>query len=294
LHGGPGSGCSPQQRRFFDPQHYRIILFDQRGAGLSTPYAGVEANTTAHLIDDLERLRQHLKIGKWLLFGGSWGSTLALVYAMAHRDRCLGLVLRGIFLASQAELDWFMDGMGKIYPEARRNFVQFLPALERADPLSAYHRRLIDPDPDTHLAAAASWGRYETQCSTLRPGPSATSPPPTHETSIGGNRGRWKSMLAIARIEAHYFVNNMFLEPGQILDNIGKLCGLPVAIVQGRYDIVCPIATADLMVRALKLANAGCKDNIVRYSIIDDAGHSAMEPGIRQALIAACDSFKSL
>ena len=294
LHGGPGSGCSPQQRRFFDPAHYRAILFDQRGAGLSTPYAGTDANTTEHLVGDIERLRDHLNIKTWLVFGGSWGSTLALVYAIAHRDRCRGLVLRGIFLASPAELDWFMTGMARIFPEAHRNFINFLPPDERPDPLGAYHRRLMDPDPDLHLPAAAAWGRYESVCSTLRPGPGAATPAPTHETPIGGNRQRWKSMLGIARIEAHYFASGMFLEENYILDNLDRLAGLPVAIVQGRYDMVCPIASADELARRLNTVNSGDEGAAPDYTIVDDAGHSAMEPGIRQALIAACDKFRTL
>ncbi len=294
LHGGPGSGCNPHQRRYFDPDHYRAVLFDQRGAGLSTPYAGTDANTTSHLIDDIEALRNHLKIDRWLVFGGSWGSTLALVYAIAHRDRCLALVLRGIFLASQGELDWFMTGMGQIFPDANRNFLNFLPPEERAEPMASYHRRLMDADPKIHLPAAASWGRYETVCSTLRPGPGARSPAPTFDSPIGGNQGHWKSMLGIARIEAHYFINNMFLEENYILDNMAPLKGLPVAIVQGRYDIVCPPITADRLARAWNAVNAGIEGASVGYTIVDDAGHSAMEPGIRRALIAACDAFKAL
>jgi len=294
LHGGPGSGCSPQQRRFFDPDHYRAILFDQRGAGLSTPYATTKANTTDHLVGDIEALRQHLGIDSWLVFGGSWGSTLALAYAIAHRDRCKALVLRGVFLASQAELDWFMNGMGQIFPEARRDFIQFLPPEERAIPLEAYHRRLMDPDARIHLPAAASWGRYEFACSTLRPGPGARSSAPTFETPVGHNHGHWNSLLGIARIEAHYFVNRMFLEKDYILRNLEKLKGLPTAIVQGRYDIVCPIATADMLANSLNALNSEAGEASVDYTIIDDAGHSAMEPGIRQALTAACDKFRSL
>jgi len=294
LHGGPGSGCSPQQRGFFDPDHYRAILFDQRGAGLSTPYAATEANTTDHLVGDIETLRRHLGIDSWLVFGGSWGSTLALVYAIAHRDRCLALVLRGIFLARQTELDWFMDGMGHIFPEARRNFIHFLPPEERAVPLQAYHRRLMDPEPGIHLPAAASWGRYEFACSTLRPGAGARSQAPTFDTPVGHNHGHWSSLLGIARIEAHYFLNKMFLEEDYILHNLEKLKGLPTAIVQGRYDIVCPIATADVLANALKELNCADDNAGLDYTIVDDAGHSAMEPGIRHALTVACDKFRNL
>lgn len=294
LHGGPGSGCSPQQRRFFDPDHYRVIMFDQRGAGLSTPYAGTDANTTDHLVGDIEKLRAHLKIDSWLVFGGSWGSTLALVYAIAHRDRSMGLILRGIFLATQAELDWFIGGMGQIFPEAHRDFLNFLPPEERADPLGNYHRRLMDHDSDTHFPAAASWARYETVCSTLRPGATATSPAPTHSSPVSGNSAGWKSMLGIARIEAHYFINNMFLDEDYIISNIGRLKGLPVAIVQGRYDIVCPIITADRLATAFRDVNSSLGRDSFHYTIVDDAGHSATEPGIRRALVAACDEFRSL
>ncbi len=294
LHGGPGSGCGPQQRRFFDPDHYRAVLFDQRGAGLSTPYAETAANTTEHLLGDIERLRRHLKIDSWLVFGGSWGSTLALLYGIAYRRRCTGLVLRGVFLAGPAELDWFMTGMARIYPEARRDFVNFLPPDERARPLASYHRRLMDGDPAVHLPAAAAWSRYETVCSTLRPGPLAGAAALVHDTPVGGNRSRWNSLLGIARIEAHYFVNRMFLDEDYILRNLENLQGLPVAIIQGRYDVVCPIITADRLATALQELNAGIDAAAVDYTIIEDAGHSAMEPGIRRALVAACDNFRTL
>lgn len=294
LHGGPGAGCNSQHRRFFDPGHYRVIMFDQRGAGLSTPYAGTDANTTGHLVRDIEKLRVHLKIDSWLVFGGSWGSTLALVYAIAHRDRCRALILRGIFLAGQAELDWFINGMAHIFPEAHRDFINFLPDEERTDPLGHYHRRLMDADPDRHFPAAASWARYENVCSTLRPGAAAANPAPTHSSPSGSRRAGWKALLGIARIEAHYFVNAMFLEEDYILSNIAKLKGLPVAIVQGRYDIVCPIVTADRLASALKDVNSGVPGIALPYSVIDEAGHSAMEPGIRRALVAACNEFRSL
>ncbi len=289
LHGGPGSGCNSQQNRFFDPKHYRIILFDQRGAGLSTPYAETNANTTDHLVGDIEKLRLHLAVESWLVFGGSWGSTLSLVYAIRHRDRCKGLILRGIFLATQEELDWFIDGMAKIFPEARRQFVDFLPPEERAQPLQSYYRRLMATDADTHLPAAASWSQYETACSTLRPGPMAAKPVPTHDNNGTG----WNALLAIARIEGHYFVNRMFLEQDYIVNHMAELRGLPVAVVQGRYDIVCPIVSADRLVRTLRDIN-GANGAVVHYTIVDDAGHSAMEPGIRSALVAACNKFRNL
>ena len=267
LHGGPGSGCLPHHRRYFDPAFWRITLFDQRGAGRSTPSAELADNTTPHLVADLEALRRHLGIGRWLLFGGSWGSTLALAYAEAHPDRCLGLVLRGIFLARPAELDWFMHGMRNVYPEAWRAFAEFLPPAERDDLLANYHRRLTDPDPAVHLPAAKSWDRYEGACSTLLP---PADPLPKFDSDA--------SALAIARIEAHYFVHRAFLGDGELLANLGRIRHLPCTIVQGRYDIVCPPVTADALARAWPEAE---------YIVVPDAGHSVREPGIARELVAA-------
>ncbi len=199
LHGGPGGGCLPHHRRYYDPSFWNIVLYDQRGAGRSTPVASLVDNTTQHLVADLERLREKLGIERWLLFGGSWGSTLALAYAQAHPDRVLGLVLRGIFLATQAEIDWFMHGFRTIFPEAWRAFAQFLPQDERVDLLANYHRRLTDPDPAVHLPAAHAWDRYEGACSTLLPQP-----------DVAGKFDGDAAALAIARIEAHYFVHKGF------------------------------------------------------------------------------------
>jgi len=268
VHGGPGAGCGPQHRRFFDPERYRIVLFDQRGAGKSTPYAAIADNTTDRLIADIEALRRHLGCEGWLVFGGSWGSTLALAYAIAHPRRCLGLILRGIFLGSRGEIDWFMHSMGTIFPEARRAFLGFLGANERDDPLAAYFRRLSDPDPAIHMPAAQAWNAFEGACSTLLPG---------RAPGAGAS-------LALARIEAHYFRGDMFLAPGHILGHIDRLEGIPAAIVQGRYDIVCPIVTADLLAGRWP-GGAGA----LRYTVVEDAGHSAMEPGIRRALVEAAD-----
>jgi len=233
LHGGPGGGSLPHHRRFFDPRFWRIVIFDQRGAGRSTPLADVTDNTTAHLLADLERLRTYLHIDRWLLFGGSWGSTLALAYAEAHPRRCLGLVLRGVFLARPSELDWFMHGMRKIFPEAWQAFAAFLPERERDDLIGSYHRRLTDPDPAVHLPAAHAWDRYEGACSTLLPSADAG---PRFDSDA--------SALAIARIEAHYFVNQAFLERNQLMRDLPRARHLPCTIVQGRYDIVCPPGTA--------------------------------------------------
>ena len=274
LHGGPGSGCSPEHRRFFDPAAYRVVLYDQRGAGRSTPLGELTNNTTGHLIADLEALRAHLGIERWLVFGGSWGSTLALAYAQAHPGSVLALVLRGIFLCRQAEIDWFLYGMRTFFPEVWERFAGFLPEAERGDLLSAYHKRLADPDPAVHLPAARAWSTYEGACSTLRP---------SAETVAAF--GRDSMALGLARIEAHYFVNRIFLPDDALLEGIERIRRIPATIVQGRYDVVCPIVTADLLHRVWPEAD---------YQVIPDAGHSAMEPGIRRALVAATEAYKTL
>ena len=272
LHGGPGGGCMPHHRRFFDPRYWRIVLFDQRGAGRSTPTADVTDNTTQPLIADLDRLRDHLQVERWLLFGGSWGSTLAIAYAEAHPQRSLGLVLRGIFLARPGELHWFLHGMGKIFPEASQAFAGFLPEHERGDLLGNYHRRLINPDPAVHLPAARAWDRYERACSTLLPARDAGSPSDTDT-----------SALAIARIEAHYFVHRAFLDDDQLLRDLPLIKHLPCTIVQGRYDIVCPAETAATLARAWSQAE---------YIVVPDAGHSVREPGITRELVAAVERMR--
>lgn len=274
VHGGPGAGTAPAYRRFFDPRHYRIILFDQRGAGRSAPSAEVVDNTTQHLIDDIEALRRHLGVERWLIFGGSWGSTLALAYGQAHPQRCTGFVLRGIFLFRAAEVAWFIGGMGRLFPEAWRRFAGFIPERERPDLLAAYHRRLMDPAPAVHGPAAESWCSYEEACSRLVPRP---SPPGTGRPS--------GAALAMARIEAHYMMNGGFLPENHLLERLPVLHRHPAIIVQGRYDVVCPIATADDLVRAWPGAE---------YVVVPDAGHSAMEPGIRAALVAATQRCRSL
>jgi proline iminopeptidase len=271
IHGGPGSGTSPLQRRFFDPARYRIVLFDQRGSGQSTPHGELNGNTTPDLIDDMEKLRETLGIDRWLVFGGSWGSTLALAYGEAHPERCLGFVLRGIFLCRSSEIDWFLHGIRAFFPEAQRELAEFIPDDERDDLLAAYHRRLIDPDPQVHLPAARVWAEFEASCSTLLPNPQLVSAFCSDRTA-----------LSLARIEAHYFVNHIFLPDNSLLDQLPRLRHLPCTIVQGRYDAVCPIISADELARAWPEA---------RYVIVDDAGHSAFEPGISQALVAATDAF---
>ena len=270
LHGGPGAGTTPNHRRFFDPAFYRIVLFDQRGAGRSRPYAEVRENTTDHLVQDIETLRATLGIDRWLVFGGSWGATLGLTYAIRHPDRCLGLVLRGVFLGRQRELDWFLDGIRNIYPEAWRAFAEFIPEAERGDLQNAYYRRLMDPDPAIHGPAAAAWNHYETQCSIIRHRPA-------------GSAGTGASALALARLEAHYFVNKVFLRKDEILHNIGAISHLPATVVQGRYDMVCPMVTAHELAQAWS--------GLV-LQVVDDAGHSAMEQGIRRGLVRATNSFR--
>ena len=271
LHGGPGAGTTPNHRRFFDPAHYRIILFDQRGAGRSTPYANITDNTTDHLVNDIEALRALLGIEMWLVFGGSWGATLALVYAERHPERCLGIILRGVFMGREKELDWFLHGIRNVYPEAWQVFVNFLPVAERDDIAEAYYRRLIDDDPKVHGPAAAAWNHYETQCSILRH-------KPTGPAVWSGS-----AALALARLEAHYFVNRLFLGEGEILANLDKITNIPTKIIQGRYDMICP------MISAHELASASPD---VVLNVVDAAGHSAMEPGIRRALVEAANAFR--
>jgi len=267
VHGGPGGGSLPHHRRFYDPAFWRIVLYDQRGAGRSAPIAELTDNTTAHLIDDLERLRTHLAIERWVLFGGSWGSTLALAYAEAHPARVAGLVLRGVFLASRREIDWFMYGMRNVFPEAWRAFSAHLPPAERGDLLHNYYRRLTDPDPAVHFPAARAWDLYESACSALMPRPEGVA---RHEDD--------DAALAIARIEAHYFVNDGFLPEGQLLAELPRIRHIPCTIVQGRYDVVCPPITADALAQAWPEAE---------YIVVPDAGHSVREPGITRELLFA-------
>ena len=273
LHGGPGAGASAVHRQFFDPAFYRIVVLDQRGAGRSTPLGCLEHNTTPHLVADLERLRQHLGIERWMVFGGSWGSTLALAYAEHHPERVRALVLRGIFLCRKSEIDWFLYGLKAIFPEAWRTFSGYIPEAERGDLLTAYHRRLVDPDPAVHMPAARTWSVYEGSCSTLLPNPGLVADFASDRVALG-----------LARIEAHYFRHDIFLPENFLLGEAGRLKRIPGVIVQGRYDIVCPTVSADDLHRAWPEAE---------YLIVADAGHSAFEPGIRSRLVAATESLKS-
>jgi len=269
LHGGPGAGSAPVHRRFFDPQHWRIVLYDQRGAGRSLPAASILDNTTDHLVADTEALRQHLGIERWLLFGGSWGSTLALAYGETHPERVTGFILRGVFLFRRWEVQWFLQGMGTFFPEAERAFREFLPEDERAEPLPAYYHRLIDADPSVHLPAAQAWCAYEEACSRLVPDPGDPRPA--------------ASALAMARIEAHYMVKRGFMVEGELLRKLRRIRALPAIIVQGRYDMVCPIRTAE------EVARAWPGSELV---VVPDAGHAALEDGIRAALVAATDRMR--
>jgi proline iminopeptidase len=273
LHGGPGAGSTPTHRRFFDPAQYRIVVYDQRGAGRSAPLGETRMNTTQILISDIETLRHHLGVERWLVFGGSWGSTLALAYAETHPQSCSGLVLRGIFLCRKREIDWFLYDIRNLFPEAWRSFAEFLPEAERGDLLANFHKRLMDPDPGVHMPAARRWSVYEGSCSTLLPSPETVA-------AFGDDR----MALGLARMEAHYFINEIFLPENFLLDNISRIRHLPAVIVQGRYDAVCPVVTADELHRAWPEA---------RYQVIPDAGHSAMEPGIRSALLDATDAFRT-
>jgi proline iminopeptidase len=273
LHGGPGAGASAVHRQFFDPAFYRIVVFDQRGAGRSTPLGCLENNTTPALIEDLERLRKHLAIDRWLVFGGSWGSTLGLAYAEHHPERCLGLVLRGIFLCRRSEIDWFLYGLRAIFPEAWRTFAGYIPEAERGDLLGAYYKRLTHPDSAVHMPAARSWSVYEGSCSTLLPNPALVADFASDRVALG-----------LARIEAHYFTHDIFLPEDFLLANAGKLKTVPGTIVQGRYDIVCPVVSADDLHQAWPQA---------AYEVVADAGHSAFEPGIRSRLVAAAETFKN-
>ncbi|MFD6675167.1 prolyl aminopeptidase [Rhodococcus zopfii] len=278
LHGGPGGGTSPTHRQFFDPAAYRIVLFDQRGCGRSLPHvadgADLSANTTDHLLRDIELLRTGLGIARWQVFGGSWGSTLALAYAQRHPDRVTELVLRGVFLLRRSEIDWYYNGgAGQIYPDLWEKFCAPLAGAEPGEhPVDTYHRLLHSPDPDVALEAAVAWSTWEGATSSLLPRPE-------HVAETGEPR----FALAFARIENHYFHHRGFLDEGQLLRDVHRLDGIPGVIVQGRYDVVCPAASAWALHRAWPEST---------LCIIDDAGHAANEPGITHHLVEATDRFR--
>jgi len=274
LHGGPGAGANPTHRRFFDPAHYRAVIFDQRGAGRSRPLGETRDNTTPLLIEDIEALRQRLGIERWIVFGGSWGSTLALAYAETHPERCLALALRGIFLCRRSEIDWFLYGIRAVFPEHWRVFAGHIPQAERGDLLKAYHTRLTNPDPAVHMPAARIWSTYEGVCSTLLPSPETVA-------AFGSD----VMALGLARLEAHYFINGIFLPEHSLLANVGRIRKIPAVIVQGRYDMVCPAVSAEDLHQAWPEAD---------YIVVPDAGHSALEPGIRARLVEVMERFKAL
>ena len=274
LHGGPGGGTNAKCRRFFDPASYRIVLFDQRGCGKSTPHAELTDNTTWDLVADIERLREHLAIDRWQVFGGSWGSTLALAYAQAHPERVTELVLRGIFLLRRRELEWFyQQGCDALYPDAWETYLSVIPQAERSDLINAYHRRLTSDNPATRVAAARAWSVWEGATSFLWQDPS-------HIASSGED----EFALAFARIECHYFINGgFFTHDDELLRNVDCMRNIPAVIVQGRYDVVCPMRSAWDLHRAWPEAD---------MRIVQDAGHSAFEPGIMHELLQATDRFR--
>jgi proline iminopeptidase len=276
LHGGPGSGTGPNARRFFDPAHYRIVLVDQRGSGRSTPHAELEANTTWDLVSDLERLRGHLGIERWLVFGGSWGSTLALAYAQAHPSKVSALVLRGIFLLRRWELEWlYQSGAHRMFPEHWQAYLAPIPEVERGDLISAYHRRLTGPDNSVRLTAARAWAQWEARLSFMQENSSYVA---AFEDDA--------QALAFSRIESHYFVNGGFFQcEDQLLGDVARIRNIPAVIIHGRFDVVCPVQSALDLHRLWPEA---------ALRIVPDAGHSAFEPGITHELIEATDRFRQL
>ncbi|MFJ8894631.1 prolyl aminopeptidase [Leifsonia sp. NPDC102414] len=277
LHGGPGGGTSPNQRRAFDPEKYRIVLFDQRGCGRSLPHASepeadLSTNTTWHLVADIEKLREHLGVEKWMVFGGSWGSALALAYAQTHTERVTELVLRGIFTLRPEELDWFYEGgAAALFPDLWEGFVEPVPVAERGRLIRAYSRLLNDPDPAVHIPAGVAWSRWESSTITLLPRPEVVASFTEQQYAV-----------AFARIENHYFMNGGWFEEEQLIRDAPKLAGIPAVIVQGRYDACTPAMTAWDLHRAWPEAE---------FRLIPDAGHAFDEPGILDALIEATDRF---
>ena len=272
VHGGPGAGCGKYDRRFFDPEVYRIVLFDQRGAGRSRPHAELQNNSTQKLVEDIEVIRTTLGIDKWVLFGGSWGSTLSLVYAQTYPERVLGLILRGIFLCRPEDINWFyQEGASRLFPDYWEDFIDQIPEAERGNLLAAYYRRLIGENQIQQMAAAKAWSGWEGRTATLKPCQDVV------DSFTEPHRA-----LSLARIEAHYFMNNSFLEPNQILRDAHKLAGIPGVIVHGRYDVICPLDNAH------SLHQAWPDSELI---IIREAGHASREPGIVDALIRATDEM---
>jgi proline iminopeptidase len=276
LHGGPGAGLVPDYRRFFDPDAYRVILFDQRGSGQSVPHASLDDNTTWHLVQDIEQLREHFGVDQWLVFGGSWGSTLALAYAETHPERVSGLVLRGIFLGRQSEARWFYEdsqGASAIFPDNWEDFLGVIPEAERGDMIGAYYRRLTSADELTRQEAARAWSIWESSALRLLP-----------DQELIDEFSEPEKAVALARIECHYFMNNCFFETDNyLLDHVDRIRHIPAVIVHGRYDIICPLMSAWELHRAWPEAT---------LNIIPDAGHATSEPGITDALVRATDGFR--
>ena len=272
VHGGPGAGCEAYHRCFFDPNVYRIILFDQRGAGRSTPHAKLEGNTTQALVSDMEVIRETLGIDRWVLFGGSWGSTLSLVYAQTHPDRVLGLILRGIFLCRPQEINWFYQkGADALFPDYWQDYLAPIPEKERDQLLPAYYKRLTGEDEIARMHAAKAWSIWEGRTATLK-----------QNKNVINHFGDAHTALSLARIECHYFMNNSFLEENQILNNVAKLHNIPGVIVQGRYDVICPMQSAWDLHQAWPKAD---------FKVVGDAGHSATEPGTIHILVSATDDM---
>lgn len=272
IHGGPGAGCDALSRRFFDPNLYRIVTFDQRGCGRSTPHASLDNNSTWDLVADLERIREHLGIDKWVLFGGSWGSTLALAYAQSHPERVHALLLRGIFLCRPQDFHWFyQEGASRLFPDYWEDYLAPIPAEERGDLMQAFYKRLTGPDQIAQMHAAKAWSTWEGRTATLRPNPQVV------ERFSDAHRA-----LSIARIECHYFVNNAFLETDQLLRDMPKIAHLPGLIVHGRYDLICPLDNAYALHQAWPNSE---------LQIIRDAGHAASEVGITDALVRGADEM---
>jgi len=272
LHGGPGACCEPYHRGFFNPQRYRVVLFDQRGSGRSSPHAELTGNSTPQLVADVERLREHLGIDRWVVFGGSWGSTLGLAYAQAHPDRVLGLILRGIFLCRKRDIDWFyQDGASRIFPDYWQDFLEPIPPAERVSLMQAYYQRLTGDDEVQRMAAAKAWSIWEGRAATLRV-----------NADVVSHFADPHIALSLARIECHYFVNDCFMTPDQLLRNARRLRNVPGIIVHGRYDIVCPVE------QALALHQVWPEASL---EIVSDAGHSATEPGTVDALMRATDAM---
>lgn len=274
LHGGPGAGATPDHRRFFDPHFYRIIIFDQRGCGRSEPLGEVQNNTPAHLVADIEKLRHHLRIAKWHVFGGSWGATLALMYASQHPDACASLILRSICLMTKPEIDWFMTGTRTVFPEVWERFARYIPETERGDLLEAYWKRLHGDDAAVREAAALQWVGYESACATLYP---------QFQMMITDDQRR--QAVAMARIETHYYRNHVFAESESLLTKIETFRHVPAVIVHGRYDMITPLKTAHELHKLWPEAD---------YVIVPDGGHSALDPAIRDKLIAATDNARSI